>query len=91
MKRVTDIATGKEYAVKMLNKQQIKETNKTQYVHTERNIFNLLNHPNTVKLSYTFQDPNTLCRNLFLSHVLIKKFMFWSFVLMDRLQANCKE
>jgi hypothetical protein len=71
----------------MLNKQQIQETGKVQYVHTERNIFNLLSHPNTVKLSYTFQDPKTLCI-LLSSFFLINKFMCWSIVRVVLLLLN---
>jgi len=55
-----DIHTGKEYAAKLLDKKFIIESGKKKYVHTERNIYNLMSHPNIVKLSFTFQDPKTL-------------------------------
>ncbi|PRP79667.1 3-phosphoinositide-dependent protein kinase 1, partial [Planoprotostelium fungivorum] len=60
VKHVKEIRSGVEYAIKMLDKNHIISSGKKKYVHTERNIFNLLNHPNVVKLFYTFQDAKTL-------------------------------
>eukprot|EP01114_Cavostelium_apophysatum_P008622 TRINITY_DN2123_c0_g1_i1.p1 TRINITY_DN2123_c0_g1~~TRINITY_DN2123_c0_g1_i1.p1 ORF type:complete len:677 (+),score=141.54 TRINITY_DN2123_c0_g1_i1:144-2174(+) len=60
VRRAKEIKTGQEFAVKMLNKKHILSSKKEKYVHTERNIFNSLSHPNTVKLWYTFQDPTNL-------------------------------
>eukprot|EP01117_Protostelium_nocturnum_P008514 TRINITY_DN3051_c0_g1_i1.p1 TRINITY_DN3051_c0_g1~~TRINITY_DN3051_c0_g1_i1.p1 ORF type:complete len:729 (-),score=252.42 TRINITY_DN3051_c0_g1_i1:20-2137(-) len=60
VKLAKEIATDREFAVKMLDKKHIIDSGKKKYVHTERNIFNLLLHPNVVRLFFTFQDPKTL-------------------------------
>ena len=61
VKKAREKSNGRIFAAKMLNKNFIVESGKKKYVHTERNIFNLMNHPNIVKLYFTFQDPKTLC------------------------------
>lgn len=35
------------------------------YVRNERTILDKLNHPGIVKLSFTFQDPDSLCECVF--------------------------
>jgi 3-phosphoinositide dependent protein kinase-1 len=56
----TDKETGRQYAIKMLDKKHIKKQNKTQYVKTERDILAKCKHPNIIKLMSTFQDTNNL-------------------------------
>lgn len=53
--------TGKKYAIKILDKRYVIKHKKTKYVQTEKEIMNMLDHPNVVKLYYTFQDPDKLC------------------------------
>jgi hypothetical protein len=64
VKLAVETKTGKQFAIKMLDKKHIIDSGKKKYVQTERNIFNILSHPNVVKLFYTFQDPKTLCKQL---------------------------
>eukprot|EP00455_Lapot_gusevi_P047416 TRINITY_DN6405_c0_g1_i1.p1 TRINITY_DN6405_c0_g1~~TRINITY_DN6405_c0_g1_i1.p1 ORF type:complete len:499 (+),score=91.16 TRINITY_DN6405_c0_g1_i1:115-1611(+) len=54
------IATGVEYAVKIVDKKFITKHNKQQSIMTERQCLNTLNHPNIIKLYYTFQDADSL-------------------------------
>uniref|UniRef100_A0AAX7TFI1 3-phosphoinositide-dependent protein kinase 1 n=1 Tax=Astatotilapia calliptera TaxID=8154 RepID=A0AAX7TFI1_ASTCA len=53
-------ATGKEYAIKILEKRHIVKENKTQYVKRERDLMSSLDHPFFVKLYFTFQDDEKL-------------------------------
>jgi len=46
----TDKETGKQYAIKMLDKKFIKKQGKTQYVKTERDILAKCRHPNIIKV-----------------------------------------
>eukprot|EP01137_Pigoraptor_chileana_P029787 Opistho-2@15451 len=55
-----EIATGKEFAVKILEKKHIIKENKIKYVNTEKLVLNALNHPFFVRLYYTFQDAQKL-------------------------------
>ncbi|KAG7226340.1 hypothetical protein INR49_013751 [Caranx melampygus] len=48
--------TGKEYAIKILEKRHIMKENKAQYVKRERDLMSNLDHPFFVKLYFTFQD-----------------------------------
>eukprot|EP00301_Raphidiophrys_heterophryoidea_P000792 c10394_g1_i1.p1 GENE.c10394_g1_i1~~c10394_g1_i1.p1 ORF type:complete len:554 (-),score=96.02 c10394_g1_i1:394-2055(-) len=48
--------TGQEFAVKILEKKHIIKMGKVKYVTSERDILFQLNHPNVIKLHYTFQD-----------------------------------
>ncbi|TWW81425.1 3-phosphoinositide-dependent protein kinase 1 [Takifugu flavidus] len=54
-------ATGKEYAIKILEKRHIIKENKVQYVKRERDLMSILEHPFFVKLYFTFQDDEKLC------------------------------
>ncbi|KAA0704467.1 3-phosphoinositide-dependent protein kinase 1 [Triplophysa tibetana] len=54
-------STGKEYAIKILEKRHIMKENKAQYVKRERDIMSHLDHPFFVKLYFTFQDEEKLC------------------------------
>ena len=51
--------TGKEYAVKIMNKKKIKEKD-FQLVIQERNFMSLIKHPNIVSLIGDFEDENNL-------------------------------
>ncbi|TPX37698.1 hypothetical protein SmJEL517_g00731 [Synchytrium microbalum] len=54
-------ATGKEYAVKVLDKRHIIKEKKVKYVSIEKDVLNRLNeHPFVVKLYYSFQDSHSL-------------------------------
>lgn len=63
---VRELATGKLFALKQLNKASLivnentNEINQTNYRRTlnEKSILELVNHPNIVKLYYAFQDNN---------------------------------
>ncbi|XP_067912178.1 3-phosphoinositide-dependent protein kinase 1-like isoform X2 [Heterodontus francisci] len=52
--------TGKEYAIKILEKRHIIKENKVPYVTRERDIMSRLDHPFFVKLYFTFQDDEKL-------------------------------
>jgi len=53
-------ASGKEYAIKMLEKKHLVKEKKVKYATTERDILTQCNHPNIVKLYYTFKDEEHL-------------------------------
>ena len=53
-------STGKEYAMKVLNKEKIVELSLERYVLTERNVLSCIKHPFIVKLNYAFQTPEKL-------------------------------
>ncbi|KAF4087537.1 hypothetical protein AMELA_G00071960 [Ameiurus melas] len=53
-------STGKEYAIKILEKRHIMKENKAQYVKRERDVMSNLDHPFFVKLYFTFQDEEKL-------------------------------
>lgn len=57
---VTEKATNREFAVKVLDKEHIKREKKTKYVMIEKEVFNALDHPFIVRLHYTFQDDKKL-------------------------------
>lgn len=54
--------TGREFAIKMLEQKHLIREKKVKYANTERDILTKCgNHPNIVKLYYTFKDENYLC------------------------------
>ncbi|XP_036625300.1 3-phosphoinositide-dependent protein kinase 1-like [Trichosurus vulpecula] len=55
-----DLATSKDYAIKILEKKQIIREKKAQYVTSERDVMSRLDHPFFVKLYFTFQDEEKL-------------------------------
>lgn len=56
-----DRATGRDYAIKVLDKRHIIKENKVKYVTIEKDTLNRLgNHPGIVRLYYTFQDERSL-------------------------------
>lgn len=64
--RATDKETGTEYAIKIIDKALVVRYNKQKYVVTERDILSACNHPNIVKLYYTFRSTTSL--RLFFFH-----------------------
>jgi len=56
----TDKESGEEFAIKILEKKHIVKENKQKYVKTERDILSQCNHPNIVKLFYTFRSETSL-------------------------------
>ena len=57
----TDRETGKEYAIKVLDKRHIIKEKKVKYVTVEKDTLNrLTEHPGVVRLFYTFQDEYSL-------------------------------
>ncbi|KAA0705434.1 3-phosphoinositide-dependent protein kinase 1 [Triplophysa tibetana] len=55
-----ELATGREYAMKILEKNHIRKENKAHYVMREKDILSSINHPFFVKLYFTFQDSHKL-------------------------------
>ncbi|KAM4631806.1 3-phosphoinositide-dependent protein kinase 1 [Discoglossus pictus] len=55
-----ELSTGREYAMKILQKRHIVKENKVQYVTRERDVMSHLDHPFFVKLYFTFQDVEKL-------------------------------
>ena len=53
-------SSGEEFAIKILEKKHVIKMDKVKYVTSERDILFQLNHPNVIKLYYTFQDQNCL-------------------------------
>lgn len=68
-----DKETGKEYAIKIMEKELAKRQGKAKYVITERDIMSKCNHPNIVKLSYTFRSNTSLRKYYSLRNTLVKK------------------
>ncbi|EGC33816.1 hypothetical protein DICPUDRAFT_36122, partial [Dictyostelium purpureum] len=56
VKLVIEIETKRVFAAKILNKKLVIKEKKAKYVNTEKTILDSLEHPNIVKLFYTFQD-----------------------------------
>ncbi|KAJ1970919.1 serine/threonine protein kinase [Dimargaris xerosporica] len=56
----TEKDTGKEYAVKILDKRHIIKEKKSKYVNIERDTLSRLSHPFVVRLHYAFQDSASL-------------------------------
>uniref|UniRef100_A0A9L0R143 3-phosphoinositide-dependent protein kinase 1 n=1 Tax=Equus caballus TaxID=9796 RepID=A0A9L0R143_HORSE len=56
-----ELATSREYAIKILEKRHIIKENKVPYVTRERDVMSRLDHPFFVKLYFTFQDDEKLC------------------------------
>jgi len=58
--KAVDKETGQEYAIKIIEKALVVKLNKQKYVVTERDILCACNHPNIVKLYYTFRSESSL-------------------------------
>lgn len=54
------VNTGKQYAMKILNKKQILGNNLVKYAKTERDVLSYTKHPFIVGLKYAFQTPEKL-------------------------------
>ena len=59
VKRCIEKSTGKEYAVKIMNKNKIKKKD-LQFLIQERNYMMLIKHPNIVSLIQDYEDENYL-------------------------------
>lgn len=56
-----DRQSGKDYAIKVLDKRHIIKEKKVKYVNIEKDTLNrLTDHPGVVRLYYTFQDERSL-------------------------------
>ncbi|KAI8647057.1 kinase-like domain-containing protein [Parasitella parasitica] len=55
-----DKRTGKQYAIKRLDKAHIVKNNKVKYVMIERDALSRMNHPGIVKLYWTYKDNRSL-------------------------------
>jgi len=53
--------SGKVYALKVLNKEDLLHSNQVQSTRTERRILEVINHPFIVKLHFAFQTTDKLC------------------------------
>ncbi|KAJ9610853.1 serine/threonine protein kinase [Cladophialophora chaetospira] len=57
----SDRSSGREYAIKVLDKKHIIKEKKVKYVNIEKDTLNrLTDHPGVVRLYYTFQDERSL-------------------------------
>lgn len=63
-----EVATNREFALKMLDKRQIVREKKIKYVNVEKDVLNRVSHPFIVRLYYTFQDTHSLYFVLELGH-----------------------
>lgn len=55
-----EVSSGKELAIKVLEKKHIMRERKTQYVMREKEVLMMINHPFFIRLYYTFQDADRL-------------------------------
>ena len=53
--------TGKKYATKVILKQLVVSQNKVKTVKMEKEVLNMMDHPNIIKLFCTYQDKENLC------------------------------
>ncbi|KAL1914842.1 uncharacterized protein VTP21DRAFT_7934 [Calcarisporiella thermophila] len=58
--KAIDRETGREYAIKILDKRHILKEKKVKYVNIEKEALSRLHHPGVVQLYYTFQDQSSL-------------------------------
>jgi len=58
--KAVDKETGQEFAIKVIEKALVVKLNKQKYVVTERDILSACNHPNIVRLYYTFRSETSL-------------------------------
>jgi 3-phosphoinositide dependent protein kinase-1 len=76
VRRVSDLETRRDDAVKVLSKAHILREKKMKDVKVERDVMSRLDHPNITRLAFTFQDPENLysvikfAKNGHLQHVL---------------------
>lgn len=67
VKSAREISTGKEYAMKILEKRHIIREKKVPYVSREKEVLSRLSHPFFVQLFFTFQDKERLYYGLSLA------------------------
>ncbi|XP_076818786.1 3-phosphoinositide-dependent protein kinase 1-like [Clavelina lepadiformis] len=60
VKLACEISTGREFAMKILEKRHIVKEKKVPQVEREKKVLSRLDHPFFVKLFFTFQDPERL-------------------------------
>jgi len=56
----TNPSYGKRFAIKVVNKKNVIRNRKQKYVAIEKRVFLKCNHPNILKLRFTFQDEDSL-------------------------------
>ena len=81
----TEIATGKEVAIKEVDQDTISKLGKTRHIFREKNLLNEMDHPFIIKLLGTTMDDANLyfifesCRNGDLANLLEKRCKYLSF------------
>jgi 3-phosphoinositide dependent protein kinase-1 len=76
---VRDTYNGEEYALKILDKKQLRRFGKVAQIINEKDMLSKINHPSIVKLFFTFQDPTwlylalELCPNGELAELIARK------------------
>ena len=58
--KAVDKESQQEFAIKIIEKALVVKLNKQKYVVTERDILSACNHPNIVRLYYTFRSETSL-------------------------------
>lgn len=53
--------SGKQYAIKMMNKHLVMRNKMVEYIKNERFILDKFDDAGIAKLHFTFQDPDNLC------------------------------
>jgi 3-phosphoinositide dependent protein kinase-1 len=56
----THKASGRQFAAKKIEKQHLIKTGNTKYAVLEREVLTSCQHPNIIKLSFSFRDPSCL-------------------------------
>jgi 3-phosphoinositide dependent protein kinase-1 len=54
--------TGKKYATKIIQKALIIQEKKVKTVQMEKQVLNMMDHDNIIKLFCTYQDKENLCK-----------------------------
>jgi 3-phosphoinositide dependent protein kinase-1 len=60
--QTTHIATGKQYATKIVSKRKVLQEDLLGMVKMEKMVLDRLDHPNIIKLYGTYQDEEQLCK-----------------------------
>lgn len=63
--------SGEKYAIKCVNKHLIMRNKMVEYIKNERTILDQLEHDGIVKLLFTFQDADSLCKCLACRHDIV--------------------
>ena len=75
--KAQDKESGQEYAIKIIEKALVVHLNKQKYVVTERDILSACNHPNIVRLYYTFRSETSLRLSHFFPHSFFRPLLFF--------------